>query len=348
MIAAHRPRVRFQGRQRKNERQNKVQEGRMQAPNDLVERSLAPIGETIITQEPKSQSLISKVATVDKEMDLTADQGEDINKYVTGQVLTFPKERVPLGEELTNTGKFQSILHAEMATLDNYSSISLSALENGWADSPPQSLVLQAPIYEVVDDELHSRYQAEPETQVSLSSESQEHRSVKPNSQNIASFFTWPKADLSPGNIKQHATHTPDLDYVTPDVDDDKGNHQSAHSQRAYTISTLSCSPQLTHRQVVADIQLFTSEHLLRYSGYESIPPAPEHWTTGIAFATTRDMFEAPSMQRGFNVPSSPQTLPSDYRRNNFAHRLLDRKNDVWAQWHTKHPTAESNPFSRK
>jgi hypothetical protein len=327
MNAAHQALVRF--------------EGYMEAPHDSNGVGLSPIHDSAAKDEPKSQSLVSKAITADEEVDLAVDQYEDITEDEDEQVLTFPKEWVRAAEETTHVGNLKRMLQAEMATSNNSSRTSLSMED--WPDSPPESLLLQTPIYEAANDTLHRQHQAEPKAELSQLPEPQERRSFKAVVQGITTLFSGLMGKSS-SNTNTGPVH--DRGHTNPGKGQDSvENIQQMHSQCAHSTPASPCSPKLTHRQVVADIQRSTDENVLNYPGFKKIPPAPEHWTTGNA-VMVKDTFEPSKVQRDFNTPTPSQTLPFVYEQNHLVGNLMGRENDAWTKWHKKHP-AEHNPFFR-
>jgi hypothetical protein len=212
-----------------------------------------------------------------------------------------------------------------------------------WPDSPPESLLQQAPIYEATNDRLHRRNQAVPAPELSQLSGPRERRSFKAVVQGITALFgglmgkSSSNTNTKPAHDPGHANASQGQGSI--------GDIQQMDSQCADLTSASPCSPKLTHKQVVADIQRSTSESVLNYSGFEEIPPAPEHWATGNA-VTVKDTFEPLKVQRDFDAPNPSQTLPFDYQQTHLVGNLIGQENDAWTKWHKKYP-GEHNPFFR-
>jgi hypothetical protein len=223
-----------------------------------------------------------------------------------------------------------------------------SSIEEDWSDSPSPSLILQAPVYEVVGDELCVQARTWPATNRSPTETRKCSLLSSSLLQTLVHLFAGRKNVQKPGKSRQpHESSSSSANAVTSVNQDKVWEIQRASSGRAATPAPLSSPPKLTHRQAILFIQRASAENLLQRSGYRDISPAPEHRKTGYA-VTAKDTFMPLSIQRGFDAPSLSPSLasPLEHRRNHSAGNLLDRNGDAWARWHTKYPNMESNPSS--
>jgi hypothetical protein len=216
------------------------------------------------------------------------------------------------------------------------------------------SSLQQAPVEEAVVNQRQSQCHEEPDTeQASLPPVARKRSSSSTSTsssllQGLVNLFTGRiivnlfagRKRSSKFNNREPLKESRSDSSDTTSTNSHDGISWSPPSQPAHT-PTPASPPKLTHRQVIPPIHRPTAQDPSRRPGYKRVPPAPEHRFTGYG-VMAEDVFTPATIQRGFDVPTSP---PLGHRRNRSAGNLLDRDGDVWARWYD---SKESGVFARE
>ncbi|KAF1845807.1 uncharacterized protein K460DRAFT_430723 [Cucurbitaria berberidis CBS 394.84] len=260
---------------------------------------------------------------------------------VTEDVPPFSKQRIPSTDEIACSSPFKSELRAAItgsyvsAVEDNATSPPHPPIEQDATDSPTDSLVMQAPLFEPTEQELQSESQVQAPQPIA-----RERSSPSPSIlQKIFNLFTGRKKAPEAQEYKKHSKPNPTFRCTAqePVLEPD---------ERKTTPEESRPPPRLTHAQTIPPVRVPGIEHLSHRPGYTEVLPAPEHRYTGFA-AVAQDTFKPTVVQRGFEVGHGSPPQPLQNRRNNSAGNLLDRNGDTWSNWHSKNPSPEKSPFAR-
>ncbi|KAF2031758.1 hypothetical protein EK21DRAFT_87791 [Setomelanomma holmii] len=346
MPAARRSRLQFPKYTAKLDTKSKARrESKVQNEPSASHRDHISAKPAIATAAHRTRKPIDQAATVAKEMEWSTSMFEDTTEEATeGMPNFFSKSRVPSMVELASMGHLRRELGIAANALDSDSTDDESAttIAVDWADSPSQSLILQAPVCVVRDGELREVHQ--PEIASSLCASLA--RTLIPSStflQTLVNLFAGRKRVRK----KEETTIHPEAEPVSTDAPSNAEISQLEEPhQPIYEIvepsSPIKCLPRLTHRQVIPQIIHPDADR----RAYKDISAAPAHKHFGRA-DLAEDIFTPSSIQRGFRTPSRTPSPPLGHRRNHSTSRLLDRDRDVWACWHSKHSSPESSIFSR-
>jgi hypothetical protein len=313
-------------------------EGKKQPNIVKNNHNIAPRERTATTNALRSKKSTGQQRAATEERS-GATAYEDSSGVAAQDIATFSRSRVLSKEELAHSGQFRSELRAGVATRSSQSSESDSAIADDWPDSPSESLILQASQSMVDGGELLNEHQA-----VEMARPSPPVTDPKGSSQSLiqklVTLFAGRKKTIKKDENATHGKPNPVSSRVALHTLPARSRRPDPGPAQPPVVN--SSLPRLTHRQVIPHVQRpRPNRHV-----YRDILPAPEHIDTG-RIVVAKDMFTPVTIQRGFNSPSSTTTPLPMHRRNHSAGNLLDRDGDAWARWYSKHPTPQSNPFSR-
>ncbi|EAT89081.1 hypothetical protein SNOG_03876 [Parastagonospora nodorum SN15] len=215
-------------------------------------------------------------------------------------------------------------------------------------DSPPESLIIQAPIYREVDGRLEIQRPNKSMTEEPKTDTSETSASPSSFIKTLVTLFAGrrqspPKSDNGKHHFRSQSVPTPvkNIDH------DNVENPRRAQSEYTPTPPLAPPTPpRLTHAQVIPAIMRRVANEPSHVRRPREIFTAPLHKTTGGA-VVFEDVFTPTEVQRGFHVPSATQT-PEELEqcRTKSSSTLLDRNEDVWGRWHAKYEKRETHPFN--
>ncbi|KAH4071071.1 hypothetical protein HBI49_023470 [Parastagonospora nodorum] len=266
------------------------------------------------------------------------------------KVPSFAKKRVTSTEEIAHSGNFKSKIRAKASSNPHGRPASDdSAIFDDLYDSPPESLIIQAPIYREVDGRLEIQRPNKSVTEEPKTDTSETSASPSSFIKTLVTLFAGrrqspPKSDNGKHHFRSQSVPTPvkNIDH------DNVENPRRAQSEYTPTPPLAPPTPpRLTHAQVIPAIMRRVANEPSHVRRPREIFTAPLHKTTGGA-VVFEDVFTPTEVQRGFHVPSATQT-PEELEqcRTKSSSTLLDRNEDVWGRWHAKYEKRETHPFNR-
>jgi hypothetical protein len=274
---------------------------------------------------------------------------EDIDEEIEQEVPPFTKEPVPSVAEKEDNDSLKSELSMALDDDTESDMITLcSAVDEAeWNASPWASLLVET----AVDQPVDVRSPPAPATSQDLDALSRS--SATPSwSQRLVTLFAGRKQTGEPVKSDQR-TH-PDPDQVpasaqsdsTMDPSEDTAGVPSEHT------AWVPIEPRLPLPQVIPGIKAARYKSPSRRPGYREIPTAKWHKYTG-HHVVEEDVFTPTVVLRGFEVAGTPTntTLPNGvamtHARQDSRASLLERDNNTWTNWHSRHPSPERMPFAR-
>jgi hypothetical protein len=344
MITTHRSRVRIHGHVQHNKRKTKTHSvNQKQGKSPVAEPNIRSGAKVTVADKRKAPRpfLLGSPASEEDEGAIVSD--EDVEEEVEEEVPTFTKKRVASAEEVANSSYMRSSLRAAVDASHVPSAADESAIQEVESESPWASLLLETPVVDGVATPVSS----------SKPSGAQGTKSPAGWLRTIVSLFAGRKKPARMDKGKQHhraspSPTTPATERRPPRVE----TTQQTEPERPATPPTPPPSPsppRLTHRETIPSVQPPSAKDPAHRRGYRDEPCAPLNHYMGYSILA-KDVFEPEHVVRGFEAPVSPVSSPESslrYRRNQSDLSLFDRKDDKWMQWHMKHPTRESMPFSR-
>jgi len=264
------------------------------------------------------------------------------------KVPSFTKKRVASTDETAHSGHFKSDIRAKASSkVHDHPASDESAIFDDLYDSPDESLIIQAPIYRVVNGGLEIQRPAKSVTKDPIPNAPETSTYSSSFMKTLVTLFAGrrqspPKRDKGKHHSRSQSVPTP----IKKTDDDNVEPPRRAQSEYTPTPPLAPPTPpRLTHAQVIPEVMRPVAYDPSRFWNYREIPSAPLHKTTGGA-VVYEDVFTPDEVQRGFHAPNAAQAPAGLEQRRNKSWTMLDRDEDVWGRWHAKYEKREDHPFN--